>query len=505
MLKLRMIQKSRKEMRGSITVFLTLLLLIFFSAVFAFLEAARVCGLQTTAKMYTRQAADGWMSNYNTELWQRYRILGFEEPDTDFPQLSHAESFQKRIIAGNNWEHIGKNYDFYALNLENVIVQKYQLMSDRNGAAFYRQAVEAAKEMLGQDAWKKLKELPEFSKADEKKARQDTNETGNEIGKLLEQFGHPDKQNSSAGRTVSGKNELPEMKNTGENPLQWMKKVKKEGILGFVMPEEEVSKKTVELSACASKRTLQSGTFIPEIKSLPSDAFLFRLYLQKYFSNAGHSLEDQQESALDYEMEYLIAGKNSDRKNLKAVVQRLLLLREGVNLAFLDTHPQKKQQASITAAAITTAFGQPELAAVAEHAILAVWAYAESISDVRILLDGGKVLPVKTEEQWHTDLDQLSAAVSGNKGNKQQKGLDYTAYLQVLLGTTSAKKIQMRSMDLIEKNLDLRMDTLITAMDCKYVYHGTSLFWNFVKIGNHPFRGYTFTETFSSGYLVKTS
>lgn len=524
-------QKNRKEIPGSITVFLTLLLVIFFSAVFAFLEAARVCGLQTTAKMYTRQAADGWMSNYKTELWKRYRILGFEGQASDFPQISNAEALQKKIIDGNTWKSIGKNYDFYALSLETVTTQQYELMSDRNGAAFYRQATEAAKEMLGKDAWKKLKELPEFSKTDEQKAKKDTNE----VWKLLEQLEHPNKQNVSEQKNSSNKRNISEQKNssnkqtlsdqilpsdsqntsnikepsqvktTGENPLQWMKRIKKDGILGLVMPGEKVSQKTMELSSCVSRRTLQSGTFIPETNSLPTDALLFRMYLQKYFSNAGHIRTDQQESALDYEMEYLIAGKNSDRKNLKAVVQRLLLLREGVNLAFLETHPEKKQKASITAAAITTAFGQPELAAVAEHAILAVWAYAESISDVRILLEGGKVLPVKTEEQWHTDLDQLSAAVSGSKGNKQQKGLDYTSYLQVLLGMIPERKIKLRSMDLIEKNIGVQMDTLVTAMDSAYIYHGSALFWNLVKLGNHPFNGYTFTESFPSGYLVKIS
>ena len=57
---------------------------------------------------------------------------------------------------------------------------------------------------------------------------------------------------------------------------------------------------------------------------------------------------------MDYEMEYLIGGKNADQENLKAVVNRLLLMREGANLLYLETDSTKSQEAMSVALALTS-------------------------------------------------------------------------------------------------------------------------------------------------------
>ena len=44
---------------------------------------------------------------------------------------------------------------------------------------------------------------------------------------------------------------------------------------------------------------------------------------------------EEKETALSYELEYLLCGKESDEKNLKATVNKLLLLREGVNFVYI--------------------------------------------------------------------------------------------------------------------------------------------------------------------------
>ena len=61
--------------KGSITIFLVMLLTCFFPAVFAFLEAARVSGLKANARISTLQARDTVLASYNRDLWQRYHLL----------------------------------------------------------------------------------------------------------------------------------------------------------------------------------------------------------------------------------------------------------------------------------------------------------------------------------------------------------------------------------------------------------------------------------------------
>ena len=69
----------------------------------------------------------------------------------------------------------------------------------------------------------------------------------------------------------------------------------------------------------------------------------------------------------------------------------MLLLREGANLTYLETDAQRSQEALTLALSITSALGNPELAEPVKQCHSGAWAYAESVSDVRILLDGGHV------------------------------------------------------------------------------------------------------------------
>lgn len=200
---------------------------------------------------------------------------------------------------------------------------------------------------------------------------------------------------------------------------------------------------------------------------------------------------EEKHRALDYEIEYIIGGKDSDRKNLKAVVNQLLLLREAANVAYLETNPDKNQKIQAVATVISTAIAQPELIPVLKQSLIAAWAYAESVSDVRLLLDGQSVALIKTDAQWHTDLQNLG---SGSGKVKQEKGQDYEDYLQILLWKTPEKTMAYRCMDLMEMNENIKMDNMILQMECSYSYEASPLFVSFCTIGKAPFKKYEFTQ-----------
>ena len=73
------------KFRGSITVFLALMLTCLFSGFFAFLEAARVSGLKANAQMCTMQACDGLLASYSRDLWENYHLMFWEGREGDFP------------------------------------------------------------------------------------------------------------------------------------------------------------------------------------------------------------------------------------------------------------------------------------------------------------------------------------------------------------------------------------------------------------------------------------
>ena len=111
-------------------------------------------------------------------------------------------------------------------------------------------------------------------------------------------------------------------------------------------------------------------------------------YVPLYFSS--FSMENKMEtSRLKYEMEYLLAGKKSDRENLKEAVNRVLTLRGAMNLLFLLNSPDKKAEADALAAAVSAGIVPAQL--VLSFFILTIWAFGEAVLDVRTLLAGGKI------------------------------------------------------------------------------------------------------------------
>ncbi|MEI3340158.1 MAG: DUF5702 domain-containing protein [Eubacterium sp.] len=481
--------------RGSMTVFLALLLTCMLSAVFAFLEAARVSGLNANVQMCTMQAGDGVLASYHRDLWKQYGFLAWQG---DFPEMENTEQFQKDLIAGNLGDSLTKGNNFYVIypELTEVEVKAFELATDRGGMPFRLQAARCMKQNLTEDAVKKVLQMMTAAggNSEEQAVRQEE-EALNVLETLQGKDQNPEKEKESADSPAQSGERMT------ENPIAWMKKIKKNGILSVVMPEEELSEKHADFSHGVSRRALRKGTFSAGKKETLSDRVLFQLYLYRYFTDVTEAGTD---GCLDYRMEYLIVGKNSDKANVKGVVHRLILLREVSNMTFLETHPEKQKTALAVAAAITAAVGQPELTEPVKQGILAAWAYAESLSDVRILLEGGKVSLVKTEEQWHTQLDKLSASVREQDGKKQQQGLSYANYLQLLLWSMQEEKLTYRAMDLMEKDIAVSMDEMVTEMSCRYEYGAHSLFWNFVRLGKNSVSGYRFQDNAVISYLVQT-
>ena len=276
-----------------------------------------------------------------------------------------------------------------------------------------------------------------------------------------------------------------------DNPLKWLKKIKKQGVLALVTDTSALSSTELDQSELCTQRTLNEGNYTGTESSTTTQNLKFQYYLQKVF--ACYTSEDH-DGPLDYELEYCLIGKESDIVNLRQTVKRLLLVREGMNYAYLQTASGKKEKALALATTIATAFGQPELIVPIEQGILAAWAYAESLSDVRILLNGYKVSLVKKSGQWHTDLDDLGAVLSDTTG-KDQSGLAYEQYLQILLGLGSIKKITYRAMDLIEADASVQMDAMVSQMDCTYRFEAEPIFWNFVSLGSDSLTTMMFPQT----------
>jgi hypothetical protein len=234
--------------------------------------------------------------------------------------------------------------------------------------------------------------------------------------------------------------------------------------LSMAVPDTfTLSGKAVDLSGVPSHRTLSVGAGKADGNE---DGLVqkqwFLSYLSHYMTDAQEMLpKESTDTYLDYQMEYVLFGNASDRENLEQAIQRILLIREGVNYVFLLSHAEYSNKAKALALVLVGLTGNQALINSVKHLILLGWAYGESLVEVRQLLYGGKLPIVKTTGDWQVPLSGILLLL-GNPGKYDQKnvcqeGIGYDTYLRGFLTFLSAKTLAMRSLDVVEGELQ-KMD-----------------------------------------------
>lgn len=260
----------------------------------------------------------------------------------------------------------------------------------------------------------------------------------------------------------------------------------------------ELSGKAIDTETALYNRELFCGNLVSNPEN-NVDKIWFVQYLNEYFSSKTNIRE--QGHALDYELEYCIAGRNTDAQNLEEVVKRLLQLRETANFVTIMQDAQKQSLAMEMAVATVGFTGLVPLIKAVQIGILLAWSYVESIVDVRELLSEGKVPMIKNSMQWKSDLFHIKEGVQ-ETNTKGQEGMSYQEYLQVLLYLTGEKTLTNRAMDVIERNIRLfsgnetmRMDTMASVFKIRSVYTANPLFLNVVPMVQKIDGSYQFVES----------
>ncbi|MBR3756693.1 MAG: hypothetical protein IKK48_06235 [Firmicutes bacterium] len=194
---------------------------------------------------------------------------------------------------------------------------------------------------------------------------------------------------------------------------------------------------------------LQGEPVLTDLVKKGSDTYFQMNYIFSHFKDQCHP-RNLSETYLQSETEYIIGGKNSDIENEKAVKKRIIALREAMNLSYLKNCPEKLM--AVQAAAVLV---NPGAAEVTAQSILAAWAYAESINDYHLLLEGYPVASVKTDDSWATGLDAVleTDGVEGCIYTGIEKGGFYEDYLRLFLFSMNTETRLLRMMDLIQINM----------------------------------------------------
>ncbi|MCD7764670.1 MAG: DUF5702 domain-containing protein [Lachnospiraceae bacterium] len=505
--------KEAGELKGSITVFLSLACILFLALICAVTESARVQGAKAQSANITGMGTFSLLSEFETKLLEKYEIFALDGASGGSFQIQTVNSRFEEFISQNVNPKDGLlkslAFDPWNLEVESTEITGYALLTDNKGEAFYQQAVSYMKSNIGVIALEELLNLA--NSVDEIEEKQDAyEEDQNNSNEQLS-----DLEDEKQERLIELESEMPEsleesaaLAETTGNPLTEIAKLQKKSTLEIVTWDKTVSAKSVTRSSLPSKSSLRKGslTIESEHSGLISNV-LFREYLVRYFENY---LSESSEADLNYHLEYILGGKLSDEKNLQYVVNRLLLIREGMNYAFCTGSTSMNTQAGTLATALTGFLGIPALTAATKHAILLAWAYGESLVDVRILLDGGKVPLKKNESSWSLTLENLGRVTEvlqeGAKG--KEEGLSYQDYLRILLNMGSLQNQKMRALDLVQMLMsredgmsNFQVQNCIVAVATRVTYRCAPVFLGLPEaVMGLTGADATFTQTASMAY-----
>lgn len=451
--------------KGEMTVFLSIVFVLMISFISGIIQASSIQAGKNLARLETDRAVYSVFGEYQKELLEQYHIFGVEG---SYGTGSYTE------------DNLISRMHYYGTDGTEHEITGIQYLTDDHGQAFREQVLTYMEQTKGIGLIRELTGLTaeweeqEIQGKEMEEIQEETAEQMEEVSDLLE---------TEEDTGTGGQEQI------SENPFTFMEKISQYGIVSVVLPEDMViSEKTVDLEAQASYRNLRSGR-----GSFPSrtgmdgieEKLLFDEYLAESFTNAVPEEEDageEKDRSLDYEIEYILAGRSSDEENLESVLFRIFLIRMALNYTFLLTDTEKQGEAELLALAISAVLLMPEAVEGIKQLVIAAWSAGESVVDIRTLLSGKRTALVKTSENWQTSLSSLFRLGddSRQEGSDIQGGICYKDYLRMLLFLENTDEITMRALDRAEENLrteqqldHFRADQCITRlrMDNTVTFH----------------------------------
>lgn len=405
----------KKHKKGSVSVFLAWSMFGFLMLCLVLAEGVRVYYLRAEALQAMELAGFSILSEYQYELFRDYGVFFI---DLDYEQGKEQTAVLEQRLEG----YLTENAEMMeTLQLETT---NFCRATDQNGLPFLKQAAELQKTESG---YKIFEELLEQAG--------DFSEEGTDLEADLESY--------LSGIDLS----LPDFSFPSVRALM-------RAIFGET---EDLSEKTIDLENTLLRRSIQQGDG-EKMEEEAGEMLLFQSYLLKNFNYYGKENGDRTEKSPEYQIEYVIMGKGSDRENLEQVMWRIFLLRAGSNYLFYHMDGEKMLQAQEKAAAFAGFTGNAAIIEALAECFLIREAVEEGIEETKNVFSGGKV-PLYRE-----------GVFSGIE-------LGYEEYLFLLLNLVGGKEKVYRCMDVIE--LEVRESSGYEAFRMDHCICGFMVLWDY--------------------------
>ena len=437
-----------RDERGSMSAFLAMLFLVFLLLISVCMEGIYLYTARGKAMGIYMSGLSHTKGNYQKELAEMYHIYAMDpryraKIETDFANRMKesleqlGDSFRFQIGSAS----ISNEIDLCGQKGEVLKYQIRQQMKYEAGSDHLKKWESNAK--TGKELQEKVLDIKDQMAKEEQEAKEKTEKS---------------KENKKDNEQTQAS--TPKKK----DPRKSFMKLLREGSVSLIMGKRKVSNLPIDI-VYSKKDTKKSNIWnfmnrkaiekeMDEFKEISSkDSFASELpvilYAQKYF----HCLTNTTKKVgTKYEIEYLIAGKDSERENLSEVFWKMIALRFLTNAACVYKDPAKEKEALILATSIVGITGLPPVISVAKNLLLLALAYGESVIDVRNLAEGKKVPSVKTPSNWQLPFSGLATLTCKRKTT--DRGMKYEDYLILLLLMQKDKRQKyFRMMDIIEHNI----------------------------------------------------
>ncbi len=435
---------------AQLTVMAAMVLMVVISLITTCIKSSLQSGYYTVVKQSCRLSEESVFAGYNNQLLKDFNIFALNKSD---------------ILNNKLCSYINENISSYSPNisLSDCAFNTFSYMTDNEGYGVEEQIVKAMEygmysNVLDKESkYIRCGENISEAQAYSEQFNGDNANLKKELADMLEQSDDGDMQYEDRQK---------EQINTSLNAVWQLYEYLKSGICETVT-EGRISNKYIEIQELADeyiksrdisfinkdviKRSIEaSGNEDTLKKNVLSTEYVAKHFICYTDTSPGDNDRAGSSALLDYEMEYIIGGEHNDRENVYKVINQLSVIREGVNLSYLISSQDKMSEAYMLAAALVGVTGCDLAVRLVQYIIVSIWAYAESMVELRKLLAGETIALIKNRDNWILQLSSLvdeklnlqslinnitSYEAVNNKveENGRDNGIGYKEYLKLLI------------------------------------------------------------------------
>lgn len=524
---------EKTEEGGSITVFMSFIFLLLFALTGAALDSARFFSAGGYMGVAAYGAEIAVYGDYNRELFHDYGLFGYGgfggigESDwrDDYVQIL-LKNLAERPAGEGQWTLFPKKYaSVYQMGAVSVSLDEVGYLSQEE--QFMKQLDEWLKITAQRDITQTLMEwiqgtdngsrqsllsgLEKTAEVEEKERLQES------VKKDAGEIPNGPPAQGAGNEDIGGDAWREEKVNSGEtaeavaskteNPLNFLKKLMRDGVLALVCNEDSLAENEVYPRDNEDDRNAadvqedetedgkawdqrKSGTGILKGLLRQSDSLwdreMFRNQKKKgklllYVSKMFGSYVDKKDRAVSYGLEYVVTGKQNQKDAMAAVVNRLFLIRTLLNYLYVGSSPLLQEKSLVTATSIAAPLAAEAFIPVIQQCILLILSLEEACVDITALLEGKAVPVLKNQTNFKIQYEEICiaskalfrqrAAAYPDAGetvalDNLTESMGYTHYLWLLLLMTSWDRLYQRSLDVIQSDLRERYNQSFELDHC---------------------------------------